>query len=226
MSGFPWGSLITAGGSLLGGLFSDSSDAANAQKINQQNLQASREFAQNRIQWTAEDAKKAGIHPLAALGAQTFSPPTFQVPGQSRTGDAIGKGAEALGEAFTKLQLEGLKASNEKTKAEAALAAAQSRTVLAKARASESLKVAEPKFDALKWADKYLKVNPGFSDAEDFENRYGDIASEVFGLANLGADTYRNLKGTGWVQRANDWWVRNEPVEALIDKIEPYVGVR
>lgn len=37
-----------------------------------------RDFAQNSIQWKVEDAKKAGIHPLYALGANTtsFSPVT------------------------------------------------------------------------------------------------------------------------------------------------------
>jgi len=33
-----------------------------------------KEFAQHGIQWKVEDAKRAGIHPLAALGAQTHSP--------------------------------------------------------------------------------------------------------------------------------------------------------
>lgn len=32
-----------------------------------------REFANNGISWKVEDAKRAGIHPLAALGAQTHS---------------------------------------------------------------------------------------------------------------------------------------------------------
>lgn len=37
----------------------------------QENLQ--REFAQNSIQWRTADAKKAGIHPVAALGSQGIS---------------------------------------------------------------------------------------------------------------------------------------------------------
>lgn len=37
----------------------------------QENLQ--REFAQNSIQWRVNDAKKAGIHPVAALGSQGIS---------------------------------------------------------------------------------------------------------------------------------------------------------
>lgn len=66
------GPLISAGASLLGGLFGRNSaqDAAN------QNYKNQKEFAQHGIQWKVEDAKAAGIHPLYALGANTasFSP--------------------------------------------------------------------------------------------------------------------------------------------------------
>lgn len=46
---------------------------------NEQNIDAQREFAQMGIQWRVADALKAGIHPLAAIGASgaSFSP-TFQ----------------------------------------------------------------------------------------------------------------------------------------------------
>lgn len=37
------------------------------------NADMQREFAQNGIQWRVADAKKAGIHPLYALGANTAS---------------------------------------------------------------------------------------------------------------------------------------------------------
>lgn len=52
----------------------------DANRINQQNAERNialqREFATNGIRWKVEDAKKAGLHPLAALGAstQSFSP--------------------------------------------------------------------------------------------------------------------------------------------------------
>lgn len=39
----------------------------------QKNIKAQKEFAQHGISWKVEDAKRAGIHPLAALGAQTHS---------------------------------------------------------------------------------------------------------------------------------------------------------
>lgn len=41
------------------------------------------------------------------------------------------------------------------------------------------------------------EVNPGFVDAEAWETRYGDIAQEVGGLLNVGADIYWNLPPLG-----------------------------
>lgn len=45
-------------------------------EIAQQNIANQREFAQQGIRWKVEDAQAAGLHPLAALGAQvsSFSP--------------------------------------------------------------------------------------------------------------------------------------------------------
>lgn len=63
-SGFAEGAL-GAVGSLIGG----SINASNARE----QMETQREFAQNGIRWKVADAKAAGIHPLAALGAQTFS---------------------------------------------------------------------------------------------------------------------------------------------------------
>lgn len=63
------GNLISAGASLLGGVLGNKQ--AQETQARQEALQ--REFAQNGIQWKVEDAKKAGIHPLYALGASTSS---------------------------------------------------------------------------------------------------------------------------------------------------------
>lgn len=66
------GSAIGAVGSIAGGLIG----ANNAQAVAGMNYEAQKEFAQNGIRWKVEDAKRAGIHPLYALGASTqgFSP--------------------------------------------------------------------------------------------------------------------------------------------------------
>lgn len=58
-------SLIAAGGNLLGGILGESSK--------NKDRALSKQFAQHGIRWKVEDAKAAGLHPLAALGAQTTS---------------------------------------------------------------------------------------------------------------------------------------------------------
>lgn len=68
LGGFASGGIFGGVTGLLGGLGSDQ-DARR-----QEDLQ--KEFAQNGIRWKVADAQAAGIHPLAALGAQTqtYSP--------------------------------------------------------------------------------------------------------------------------------------------------------
>lgn len=73
------GDLISAGASLINGFANRSSqEDFNRQQLQiaQQNMAMQKEFAQMGIRWKVEDAKAAGLHPLAALGAQTssFSP--------------------------------------------------------------------------------------------------------------------------------------------------------
>lgn len=90
------GNLISAGASLLGGFLGRESNADQME----QNRQLQREFAQSGIQWKVADAKKAGIHPLYALGAPTMSPAiqTMQDPlaaSLSSAGQDIGRAISA-----------------------------------------------------------------------------------------------------------------------------------
>nr|DAV66438.1 MAG TPA: minor capsid protein [Microviridae sp.] len=92
------GSAIGAVGSLIGGSMS----ANNQQAMAGLNYKAQKEFAQNGIRWKVEDAKRAGIHPLYALGASTsaFSP----VSGYG--GDfGISDAAANLGQGFERAQM-------------------------------------------------------------------------------------------------------------------------
>lgn len=61
--------LIGGASSILGGALSSLS-GNNSQR---REYARQKEFAQNQIQWRAADAEKAGIHPLAALGANVTS---------------------------------------------------------------------------------------------------------------------------------------------------------
>lgn len=88
------GSALGAVGSVVGGILGSKSaadaQAANAaamMQMNQLNYKHQKEFAQNSIRWKVADAKAAGLHPLAALGAQgTGFSPSFQM-GQGQSGD-------------------------------------------------------------------------------------------------------------------------------------------
>ncbi|QXP44192.1 MAG: DNA pilot protein [Arizlama microvirus] len=75
----PFGPILGAVGSIVGGLFAD--DAAEEARDQQQeqferNIALQREFAQNGIRWKVDDARAAGLHPLAAIGMQgaSYSP--------------------------------------------------------------------------------------------------------------------------------------------------------
>ena len=73
------GGLLGGVGSIVGAGMS----GANAAAINQANYEHQKEFAQNGIRWRVADAKAAGLHPLAALGAQTSSYTPSAVVGDS-----------------------------------------------------------------------------------------------------------------------------------------------
>lgn len=136
------GPIISAGASLLGGLLgrSDAKDAraqANAHALRQEALQ--REFAQNGIQWKVEDAKKAGIHPIYALGGggASFSPVSQAFTADTALPNALASAGQDIGRAVHKtqtaegrmsqlssaasaLQLEGMKLDNDLKKTEIA----------------------------------------------------------------------------------------------------------
>lgn len=78
-----WGTALSIGSKIVGGILgskatsdANSDNLAYQEKINAQNIQLQKDFAQQGIRWKVADAKAAGLHPLAALGAQTnsFSP--------------------------------------------------------------------------------------------------------------------------------------------------------
>lgn len=86
------GSLIGAGTSLLGGLFSSN----EAKK----NRALQRDAMYNGIQIKVKDAEKAGVHPLYALGASTFSP----APIMSGMPEAIGNAGQDISRAVSAAQ--------------------------------------------------------------------------------------------------------------------------
>lgn len=91
------GAAISALGSLFGGRKSNESNA----KMMKEQLRYQREFAQQGIQWRVEDAKKAGLHPLYALGAQT--PSYSPVYSSDSMGPAIANASDSIGRAVSQI---------------------------------------------------------------------------------------------------------------------------
>lgn len=87
----PIGAIVGAGASLLGGLFGSS------EKKKDRAMQ--KEFAQQGVRWRVEDAKQAGIHPLAALG---FNAPSYTpvAVGDMSLGDGIAQAGQGIGRAI------------------------------------------------------------------------------------------------------------------------------
>lgn len=108
------GSLISAGASLLGGLFGSKSQS----KANEANIRLQKDLARKGIQWRVEDANKAGIHPLYALGTPTATPGPLAV-GDTSLGQGIANAGQDIGRAVSAY---GTKADR---KAQSALAALQ-----------------------------------------------------------------------------------------------------
>lgn len=98
------GSVIGAGGSLLGGALSDSRNQAYANAMWQKNYDAQKEFAQNSIQWRVQDAKKAGIHPLYAMG-QTPGYTPSDSSYSSAYGEGVSRAMNSIGQAMGQLDL-------------------------------------------------------------------------------------------------------------------------
>ena len=90
-----------------------------------------KEFAQKAVQWKTDDARKAGIHPLAAMGANTmsFTPQSVGSPSMSGTeygfekmgqnlGRVINKAMNSHEREFNRLKLDNMRKRNELLDAE------------------------------------------------------------------------------------------------------------
>lgn len=133
MDPFVTGSLIMAGGNLLGGFLGErGADRRNEAEIAlmREQMAAQKEFAQHGIRWKVDDARAAGIHPLFAIGAPplNYSPvsvgleqPNFgMAEAFARTGQDIGRaihatrsGEERIQAAVTALQIENMGLQND-----------------------------------------------------------------------------------------------------------------
>lgn len=202
-----WGAL----GSAVGGLFGGSS----AKKQSKKEFNRQKTFAKKTIQWKVRDANEAGIHPLYALGAQTHS---YQP--QSIMESPLARGLSEAGQSLAQIPA-ARKSPTKLTQTEAAaIAEAHSRIGLNQAHAGHydalatetnlrNMHRAQPSRDTVANANAGpaklskdqlrafgidIDTNPNWSDAEKYEERYGDIISSLIGAAIIGADAKHNVQ--------------------------------
>lgn len=201
------GEIVSGIGSLVGGLFGKKS----ADKANRQNIQLQKDFAQKGIQWKVADAKKAGVHPLAALGANTvsYSPSTV---GSTALGEGISQFGQDIGRAVNagstsdqrashvqsqilQEQLKGLQLDNAgKMLQNAGTASVLRRSAMVGPPMPSASGVTNTGMAGQ--SSNYIvggvsvPRNPLFSDAQVIEDRHGDVAAAGYGLLTIPADAY------------------------------------
>lgn len=93
--------LLGGGLSALGSLFGGRSAASEARRTRRMQMDQFNAMMDRSIQRRVADAKKAGIHPLAALGSSPGAGPTITGAGVGAEGRAIADAGEAVGRAVT-----------------------------------------------------------------------------------------------------------------------------
>jgi len=175
------GPILQAAAGLAGNLFT-----------NQQNLK----LAKSSVQMRVADAKKAGIHPLAALGAQIQAP---QV--QPLVGDSVGNALGQIGASLTGTQAEDRalairrsEAEIRRVEAETAILRARSRTVIESGRRVGRERAAVEREVIPYGPFGRIHTNPTHADAQVIQDRYGDIVENVAGMGNVFADADHTLR--------------------------------
>lgn len=184
------GGLISAGTQLIGGLLGRSESGKSRQMAAEQfgeNLNLQRDLANHSIRWRVEDAKRAGIHPLYALGAPPVSgslSPTV-VGADMSMSNAVANMGQDLGRAInstrtaserelavkqTALQLDGLKLDNDIKRATLA-------SSLQRLQQNANPPIPEGTPDnrpALFMGGEKIGTDPFTSNTEDYSRRYGE----------------------------------------------------
>lgn len=219
------GSLIGAGTSIIGGLLGRDSakDAQEAQRQNALRQEAlQREFAQNSIQWKVADAKAAGLHPLAALGASStsYAPVTVGSVVDNSLGTGFARAGQDISRAMNatrtgpQRELAFSKTVNDLTVQKMGLENELLSSQIAKLKASINPPMpslgpvpvgkVDPA-DQMYLGGKRWEHDPSVSNADTFQSRYGEMSDWTMGPYVLWRDynyNYRNQPSMHSVARS------------------------
>lgn len=242
------GGLISAGAGLLGGMMNNSSQqSVNAQntaaqerinaeniaateRANAANLAAQKEFAQHGLRWKTEDASRAGVHPLFALGAPSVSfSPSFvgsnSVASVSQhdpsMGNAIAQGGADIGRAImaTSTDDEKMRFVNESIAA-LQLERGSLENELLRTQIRRLTTAGMPSFPASNGGGSItsplgaVPLGPHTS-AQDVTDEYGEIVGEGAGITRFLHD---------WVKAAAEAIPRNRPSRIPGEPSRPAAG--
>lgn len=146
----------------------------------------SRRYDRDRFVRLSADAKKAGIHPLFAMGAGTTSPAIVSKSAIAPRGarSDIGSSIQSMVNRSTRAkQNELLDGQIQSQKLENKLLQQE----IDMGQTTTSVNQDKPR-PAPVIAGKKINKHKGWSDAQTIEDRYGDIVSWAYGLGVVGAD--------------------------------------
>lgn len=214
------GNIISAGAGIIGGMLNSKATKENnaAQLAHAQaQMDQQERFAKQGIRWKVNDARKAGIHPLYALGANTvsYSPVSVGSTPDTSMGNAIASAgqdlsraatatathpqrANAFSEAAAALSLERGQLENNLIRAQIAKLSAQ----IPPAMPSLDPVVADQHKEAPKWEDQD-KISTGFrwfqhpkwSPANLITDAWGEPAEYAYAIPKIANDLYWTLMG-------------------------------
>lgn len=183
--------------SAIGGALGIAGNLWNASK----ERKTQKDFAQKGIRWKVADATAAGLHPLAALGANTMSYSPVQVGDMAGPladmGQNIDRARKAtsseegrvVGQVNNRLSVERQGLENELLRAQINSTNATTRAQLGPPMPHMmDEKLVDPQRTKGLNVGVGVKSNPYFSDAQTYEDRYGEVGGSALGLVNVPAD--------------------------------------
>lgn len=93
-----FGGIVSGVLGAIGGASGSALDAAHDRDLARMNADFQREVYQNQLQWKAADARKAGLHPLAALGGGSYSASNIASGPSTSYSKALGQLGEGIGD--------------------------------------------------------------------------------------------------------------------------------
>ena len=175
--------MFDAIGSFLGGIVG----AASEQKIADDNRDLQMDFATRGIQWKAADAKAAGLHPLAALGAQTLSYQPQQIDSShyANMGQSLGRAVDSAltksdrikKEAADALALQKASRENDLLKAQTTFVQRSTNPPFPSGSITGDVLVNPDEITSTRIGDRATTASPPKPGTSEFEYRDGSVVS-------------------------------------------------